>query len=819
MKADTVSILISLKGIRFIHARHLCRFAFFSLCACLISYRCSSQLYIGSEALTIKKDVSFFVDSLLVKPDADLTVSNNLLQRSHIPTALGNSLNSIPRLYQFATPFLYSGELGFFYGVGELNLAQRCAVQAAYFTNSSLQGWILESPSLPDSSRNFLALSFSNKFLSGFSATENPNLLMDAVLSGNICAGDSLLVISNQGASKLTWIRNDKVIKTVLPEWLSGGATIAGSNLNELKNPVMISRTLNGDLYVCDQLNHRVVKYPSGSSAGLVVAGGNGAGNGLNQLNSPSGIFITSNDELYVSDQSNHRVVKWLPGASVGTVIAGGNGLGTTADKFKNPGGIFVDPTGNLYVADKSNNRIQKWPAGASSAVTVAGGLAGGPGLNQLDNPVFVCVQPQGTMYISDSYNDRVLKWNAGATSGTVVAGGNGTGASLNQLNRPAGFSMDVNEDIYIADQNNHRVIKLSKSDGLTAVVAGGNGSGKQANRLNKPSAVIYGGDRLFVCDQNNDRVQSFSSDVNKRIVAPAAGDYFATIVNKAGCTDTTNTISTAASNVIVKGSATIVHGDGEAISYIGSGCKLIADIEDAAGGNILSTTTATANRDSSVQTFSGKPYVQRHFDLLPASNGPGIVTLYVTKSEFNAYNTFVNGNLPGMPLLPNASNSSALLNIVITHFKGEPVSGNTGPGGVYDISQSELIQNAFITKTFVNSSYWKLSFPVSEVRGGYYIHTGLIPLRQGPDDYTRDDGFFMEAYPNPASSYVTVHITGEMNGTASLQLLDVTGKVLKQVITGEHETTFDLTNVLAGSYLIRFKDDIHTEVVRITRQ
>lgn len=57
-----------------------------------------------------------------------------------------------------------------------------------------------------------------------------------------------------------------------------------------------------------DSWNHRVMKYRLGSSDGEVVAGGNGPGINNNQLNSPTGIAVVNGD-LYVVDKYNHRII------------------------------------------------------------------------------------------------------------------------------------------------------------------------------------------------------------------------------------------------------------------------------------------------------------------------------------------------------------------------------------------------------------------------------------------------------------------------------------------------------------------------------
>ena len=66
----------------------------------------------------------------------------------------------------------------------------------------------------------------------------------------------------------------------------------------------------NGNVFIADRDNHRVMKWEPGSNEGEPVAGGNGVGSELRQLNDPISIVIDSNDNLYVADRGNHRIVK-----------------------------------------------------------------------------------------------------------------------------------------------------------------------------------------------------------------------------------------------------------------------------------------------------------------------------------------------------------------------------------------------------------------------------------------------------------------------------------------------------------------------------
>ena len=99
----------------------------------------------------------------------------------------------------------------------------------------------------------------------------------------------------------------------------------AGSLLNELYTPIGIALDVStGDIYIADSINNRIVKYSTGSTTGVLVAGGNGAGASTNQLNQPNGVYFdSSSNSLIIANTLAHNIVRWTVGASTGTVIAG----------------------------------------------------------------------------------------------------------------------------------------------------------------------------------------------------------------------------------------------------------------------------------------------------------------------------------------------------------------------------------------------------------------------------------------------------------------------------------------------------------------
>ncbi|CAF1156799.1 unnamed protein product [Didymodactylos carnosus] len=118
----------------------------------------------------------------------------------------------------------------------------------------------------------------------------------------------------------------------------------------------------NGSLYVVDYGKNEVRRYRRGESQGTVVAGGKGReGNGLTQLSYPAGVIVDQLGTVYVAEEGNDRIMRWPKGATQGSVIVGGNGRGEQSNQLNEPVGLSCDRHGNLYVVDCGNHRVQKF--------------------------------------------------------------------------------------------------------------------------------------------------------------------------------------------------------------------------------------------------------------------------------------------------------------------------------------------------------------------------------------------------------------------------------------------------------------------------
>ena len=373
-------------------------------------------------------------------------------------------------------------------------------------------------------------------------------------LTGGHCVGDTLLVQASGKLDQIVWYNGAQPVKTVTgaitpsPATIVAGGNGLGNAANQLYLPVQIYVDAKGDLYIADENNWRIQKFPAGST---------GAANGItviqpSQPNSGSGpahiyaaLYLDQQGNIYIEDGG--AIERWAPGAGRCDTVATIAYVGSNTNLYAGAQ-IFVDAARNIYIPEPGNNRVQKWAPGATKGITVAGGNGEGAAANQLNEPSGCYVDNAGNIYVTDTQNHRIQKWPPGATTGITVAGGNGEGSAANQLDMPKNCCVDATGNIYIADTYNQRVQLWGPGAPEGVTIVGGQGQGDASNQLYYPSNVFLDSKGyLYTCDTYNGRIlkslPTLVYTIDPALVTNTTGIYSAITTSDIGCAATTNSI------------------------------------------------------------------------------------------------------------------------------------------------------------------------------------------------------------------------------------------------------------------------------------
>ena len=133
-----------------------------------------------------------------------------------------------------------------------------------------------------------------------------------------------------------------------------------------------------GNLWVADVGNNRVLRFPMslvtgeiGKRADLVLGQTNFSsaqpGTSLTKLHAPSAVRFDSNGQLYVADTANDRVLVYSPPFRNGQHAAM-----TFGSQFHHPSSLEIDPLGRgVWVVDAGNKMIELWDNQGTSVLHV----------------------------------------------------------------------------------------------------------------------------------------------------------------------------------------------------------------------------------------------------------------------------------------------------------------------------------------------------------------------------------------------------------------------------------------------------------------
>ena len=175
-----------------------------------------------------------------------------------------------------------------------------------------------------------------------------------------------------------------------------------------------------------------------------------GVGSGLEIVR---GIAVGLDETIYVADYgAEDRVHRFdRAGNHLGTLGRRGEGEG----EFLRPEGLAIGEGGDLFVIDCGHHRVLRFrPDG--TYVSTFGEFGDEDG--HFTFPMDITATPDRTLYVVDFQGNRVQRFSA---DGTCLGVFGGAGYGKGRLATPRGVAVnqtDAGDRIYVADTNNHRV-------------------------------------------------------------------------------------------------------------------------------------------------------------------------------------------------------------------------------------------------------------------------------------------------------------------------------------------------------------------------
>jgi sugar lactone lactonase YvrE len=345
------------------------------------------------------------------------------------------------------------------------------------------------------------------------------------------------LYIADTGNLRIRRIdRTTNVISTVA----GGPGDNVPATAAVLLGPRDVALDAAGNVYIADQLNHRIRRVDASTRVLTTVAGtgtggfsGDGGPATAAKLFSPFGVAVDARNNIYIADDDNYRVRRVDGVTGTITTLAGngtngfsGDGGAATLASLGEVAAVAVDASGNVYIADPGNARIRKVDSAGVITTFAGGGNTlgdGGPATSAIVFASAITIDAAGNLYIAESGPGLIRKVDAVTKIITTVAGGgpftateDGLPATAASLRSPNGIAVDSAGNLYISEANGNRVRKVSAATKTIVTIAGngaagflGDGGPATAAQLNDPNGLrVDAAGTIYIADNGNDRIR-----------------------------------------------------------------------------------------------------------------------------------------------------------------------------------------------------------------------------------------------------------------------------------------------------------------------
>jgi tripartite motif-containing protein 71 len=257
--------------------------------------------------------------------------------------------------------------------------------------------------------------------------------------------------------------------------------------------------------------------------------------------------FIETNDHFYwvegvgtvgnavwIADTLAHRVLKFDASGNFLQKIGKAGVIDYTGTSLMRITDVAEDGSGNIWVVDAEASHVVKYNSSGEKIGELGQAWNSGSANDRFENPISIAFDSAGNIYVSDSGywgsdygNNRVQIFNS---SGNYLAtiGGGPCGTGNTQLCWPRHIAIYGNR-LYVADADNHRVQIFDISNPRAPTYAGTLGTtgspGSGNNQFNTPQGVAVDANYIYVADTENHRVQIFNRNT-LAYVATIGGSY-----------------------------------------------------------------------------------------------------------------------------------------------------------------------------------------------------------------------------------------------------------------------------------------------------
>lgn len=291
----------------------------------------------------------------------------------------------------------------------------------------------------------------------------------------------------------------ESVAQSPMPIVYRGIILDAALGAAKLSQPLGLDIDPDGNLYIADTGNNRILKC---SPRGELLREAGGFGFDREQFDRPVDVWAGNGLDVFVVDYNNQRLERYDKDLNYISSYYSDE-LQEESLQFGYPAAVGFSNNGEIFLADHEFNRVLRIDSFGQPKASF-GDFNWGEG--RLSRPAKILIGSQREIFVSDSTAAAIVQYDP--YGNFVRRLGEGV------LRDPAGMAevkinaKNVNAALLvIADRGNHRVVGLNPAGVVWAAFGK---MGRRAEQFQFPADVVAYGNRIFVLDTGNNRVQMF---------------------------------------------------------------------------------------------------------------------------------------------------------------------------------------------------------------------------------------------------------------------------------------------------------------------
>lgn len=363
----------------------------------------------------------------------------------------------------------------------------------------------------------------------------------------------------------------------------------------------------------------------------------------LAEFDTPTNVSVDAGrSTLVVTNTAKHELLVVTQDGQLSAPALAAFGTDPSAEGLSFPLSTTIDTDGNLYVVDTGNDEVDRYAVDSNGNYAYDANFLGGTRRTLNGTPLHDPTDADisgNELFVLDGGNYRVVSVDLSTGASTTVI-------TDDTWVDPVGLAATSNGVLYVVDRGDHRVRKYV--NGSLAKTFGGHGSGD--GQLRQPYGVTTEGDRVYVADGGNQRIQVFNNDGNF-VDTFGSPDVFGSIKGITHTGADTVFVADAGRNAVHKFSTNVtdpsIQVNRSTLDFgeveTGFGLRLLLTVSNEGG---MPLTVSDVTTDGSV--FQA---LEQSFTVAPGQDHTFAVEFTPTEESFEGGRLLISSNDPSTPV------------------------------------------------------------------------------------------------------------------------------------------------------------------------